>query len=62
MRHNDDIERIIEAQDLTLLPPEREPQRQYYFMKRCREIVKKTSEGLGRPLMCYLKSLGCQNV
>ena len=38
MEHNDDIEKIIDAQDLTLPPPEREPQRQYYFIKKCREF------------------------
>mgnify|MGYP006922409017 CR=1 FL=1 len=42
---------LIDAQDLTLPPPEREPQRQYYFIKKCREIVKKKSEELGRPFI-----------
>ncbi len=50
----------MEAQDLTKQPPTEEPERQYYFMKKCREIVKKKSEELGRPLTCYLKSFGCQ--
>ncbi|MBD5547502.1 MAG: tRNA (N6-isopentenyl adenosine(37)-C2)-methylthiotransferase MiaB [Lachnospiraceae bacterium] len=50
----------IEAQDLTKEPPTEEPDRQYYFMKKCREIVKKKSEELGRPLTCSLTSFGCQ--
>ena len=50
----------IEAQDLTKEPPTEEPDRQYYCMKQCREIVKKKSEELGRPLTCSLTSFGCQ--
>ena len=60
MGYNDDIERMIEAQDLTLPPPEREPQRQYYFIKKCRELVKKESERLGRPLYAKTVCMGCQ--
>ncbi len=60
MGHNDDIDMLIEAQDLTLPPPEREPQRQYYFIKKCREIVKKKSEELGRPLYACSVCMGCQ--
>lgn len=57
---NDEYSKRIEAQDLTKEPPETEPDRQYYFMKKCREIVKKKSEELGRPLTCSLTSFGCQ--
>lgn len=60
MGYNDNIEMLIEAQDLTLPPPEREPQRQYYFIKKCREIVKKKSEELGRPLYACSVCMGCQ--
>lgn len=60
MGYYDDIEMLIEAQDLTLPPPEREPQRQYYFIKKCREIVKKKSEELGRPLYACSVCIGCQ--
>ncbi len=56
---NDEYRLRMEAQDLTKQPPTEEPERQYYFMKKCREIVKKKSEELGRPLTCYLKSFGC---
>lgn len=55
---NDEYRLRMEAQDLTKQPPTEEPERQYYFMKKCREIVKKKSEELGRPLTCYLKSFG----
>lgn len=57
---NDEYSKRIEAQDLTKEPPTEEPDRQYYFMKKCREIVKKKSEELGRPLTCSLTSFGCQ--
>ncbi|MCM1087837.1 MAG: tRNA (N6-isopentenyl adenosine(37)-C2)-methylthiotransferase MiaB [Muribaculaceae bacterium] len=60
MAHNDDIQRLIEAQDLTQHPPEQEPERQYYFIKKCREIVKKKSEELGRPLFAATVTFGCQ--
>lgn len=56
---NDEYSKRIEAQDLTKEPPTEEPDRQYYFMKKCREIVKKKSEELGRPLTCNLTSFGC---
>lgn len=62
MSYNDDIKMLIDAQDLTLPPPEREPQRQYYFIKKCREIVKKKSEELGRPLYACSVCMGCQMV
>lgn len=60
MEHNDDIEKIIDAQDLTLPPPEREPQRQYYFIKKCREIIKRKSEESGRRLTASVVTFGCQ--
>lgn len=60
MGYNDDIKMLIDAQDLTLPPPEREPQRQYYYIKKCREIIKKKSEELGRPLYACTVSMGCQ--
>lgn len=60
MRHNNDIDRLIEEQDLTKQPPEQEPERQYYFIKKCREIVKRKSEELGRPLTVCSVCMGCQ--
>ena len=60
MGYSGEIERLIEAQDLTKQPPEQEPQRQYYFLKKLREIVKKTSKELGRPLYACTVNMGCQ--
>ncbi len=41
-------------------PPDFEPQRQYYFMAKCRQIVKAESERLGRPLYACIQTFGCQ--
>ncbi len=60
MGHYDDIKDLIDAQDLTQQPPEQEPERQYYYIKKCREIVKKKSEELGRPLYACSVCMGCQ--
>ncbi len=60
MGHYDDIKDLIDAQDLTQQPPEQEPERQYYYIKKCREIIKKKSEELGRPLYACTVSMGCQ--
>lgn len=58
--YNDYIQNEIDRQDLTLPPPEHEPQRQYYYIKKCREIVKKKSKELGRPLYACSVCMGCQ--
>lgn len=60
MGHYDDIKELIDAQDLTQQPPEQEPERQYYYIKKCREIIKKKSEELGRPLTACSVCMGCQ--
>lgn len=41
-------------------PPDCEPQRQYYFMAKCRQIVKAESERLGHPLYACSVTFGCQ--
>ena len=41
-------------------PPDLEPQRQYYFMAKCRRAVTSESERLGRPLTYSLTTFGCQ--
>ena len=40
--------------------PMEEPERQYYFMAKCRGIVRKKSEELGRPLYYTVVTFGCQ--
>lgn len=60
MKYNDNINKLIESQDLTQSPPEQEPERQYYFIKKCREIIKKQSEELGHPMTACSVCMGCQ--
>lgn len=45
---------------LQLPPPVKEPERQYYFIAKCRQYVKEKSEELGRPLTCLVQTFGCQ--
>lgn len=40
-------------------PPTVEPDRQYYFIAKVRQYVKKKSAELGRPLFCCTKTFGC---
>jgi tRNA-2-methylthio-N6-dimethylallyladenosine synthase len=46
--------------DITGEAPIEEPERQYYFMAKCRELVRKKSEELGRPLYAVTNTFGCQ--
>lgn len=55
-----EMEEILENIDINASAPTEEPMRQYYFMKKCREIVKKESEELGRPLTAVTVTFGCQ--
>jgi tRNA-2-methylthio-N6-dimethylallyladenosine synthase len=60
MKYNENIENMIEAQNLAAPPPDAEGQRQYYYMKKCREIIRAKSEELGRPLYACTVTMGCQ--
>ena len=40
--------------------PETEPERQCYFIRECRNIVKRKEEELGRPLTACCVTFGCQ--
>ena len=57
---NQEIEEILEQMDLSQPAPETEPMRQYWFMKKARELVKDQSEKLGRPLTACTTTFGCQ--
>lgn len=56
MYHPFDLNKI----DLNLDPPAEEPARQYYYMAKCRQYVKSTSERLGRSLTSAVVTFGCQ--
>ena len=57
---NQEIEEILEQMDLSQPAPETEPMRQYWLMKKARELVKEQSEKLGRPLTACTTTFGCQ--
>ena len=57
---NKEIEKVIDQINTELSAPTEEPMRQYYFIKKCRELVKAESEKLGRPLTCAIRTFGCQ--
>lgn len=45
--------------DLEQVPVE-EPQRQYYFMKKCRELIRERQEKTGKPFRFCITTFGCQ--
>lgn len=60
MTNNEEFEKILENIDENGPEPQEEPQRQYYFIKKTRALVKKMSEELGRPLIASTVTFGCQ--
>ena len=46
--------------DTTAPAPEQEPERQRYFIAKCREIIKEKEMELGRKLTFYDQTFGCQ--
>lgn len=53
---NVDLEKI----DLDVPAPGSEPERQYYFMAKAKEYVRKLEEKLGRKPTCCVTTFGCQ--
>lgn len=54
------VDNILSGIDINGTPPTEEPLRQYYYIIKCREIIKKKSEELGRPLYACSVCMGCQ--
>ncbi len=54
-----DMQRL-EAVDIQGEPPLHEPERQYYYMKKCREWAVREKERAGRILTMSIQTLGCQ--
>ena len=52
--------RDIDDIDITQEAPTTEPERQYYFIKKAKEYVRRESEKLGRPLFAHITTFGCQ--
>ncbi len=60
MYYNPYFEETLQKIDETGPIPEREPDRQIYFVKKMRKLVKEKSDQLGRPLTCFPQTFGCQ--
>ncbi len=56
MKYEFDLDHI----DLNAGPPLEEPDRQYYYMAKCRELVAAESVQRGRPLTAAVITFGCQ--
>ena len=56
----EELEKKLEKIDINEPAPTTEPERQYYFIKKCRKYVKEKSEELGRPLTACSRTFGCQ--
>lgn len=54
------LEVVLETIDIDAVAPESEPDRQYYFIKKIRQLVSERSERLGRPLTACIQTFGCQ--
>lgn len=52
--------RDIDDIDITQEAPTTEPERQYYFIKKAKEYVRRESEKAGRPLTFATVTFGCQ--
>ncbi len=53
-------EELLNSIDISLPAPEREPQRQYYFIKKLKEMVALKAENAGRSLTYHVETFGCQ--
>ncbi|MFG6325666.1 MAG: tRNA (N6-isopentenyl adenosine(37)-C2)-methylthiotransferase MiaB [Lachnospiraceae bacterium] len=51
-----DLDRI----DISQNPPKNEPERQYYYIAKCRKIIEEKSREKGRPLTACVNTFGCQ--
>ena len=55
-----EMQQYIDNVDITKEAPASEPERQYYFIKKARDYVKKASEEADRPLTFCVTTFGCQ--
>ena len=46
--------------DINENAPYEEPQRQYYYIKKCRDYIQKKKQELSRPMYFTIKTFGCQ--
>ncbi|MGN0402739.1 MAG: tRNA (N6-isopentenyl adenosine(37)-C2)-methylthiotransferase MiaB [Acetatifactor sp.] len=50
----------FDEKDLLMEPPAEEPERQYYYIAKCRQYTGKFQEENGRPPTCCVTTFGCQ--
>lgn len=60
MIENNELDKIIDTIDIEAVAPAEEPMRQYYFIKKARELVKEASKAAGHPLTYCVVNFGCQ--
>ena len=60
MAHDKTLEAVIDAIDVNAAVPVEEPMRQYYYIKKCRQIVEEKKASLGRKLTAAVITFGCQ--
>ena len=60
MTDYNDIEQKIREVELTCPPPEKEPERQYYFIRLLQRWMEEQVQRKGRPLYACIKTFGCQ--
>lgn len=56
MYNNTDLDKI----SLDMAPPAEEPDRQYYFMAKCRRSLRELEEQAGRSFTFFVQTFGCQ--
>lgn len=54
-----EMTKIIEKMDMTVAPPETEPERQYYFIRKLQLWMEERKAQLGRPLTACVTTFGC---
>jgi tRNA-2-methylthio-N6-dimethylallyladenosine synthase len=55
-----ELQEIINHIDLSMNAPAEEPDRQYYYIAKCKELVTEQSKKAGRPLTFFVTTFGCQ--
>lgn len=55
-----EMKQLISQIDVTMPPPEAEPQRQYYFIRKLQLWMEQKKQEKGRPLTACVTTFGCQ--
>jgi tRNA-2-methylthio-N6-dimethylallyladenosine synthase len=55
-----EMSKAVQEMDMTMAPPETEPQRQYYFIRKLQLWMQEKRQELKRPLTACVTTFGCQ--